>query len=81
MTGRDQAQVAASLADLPVTCVHNPDFATGEMLSSLKTGLRALPADLAAVFIQPADMPCLPTGVIAQLDERPRGGLEYRARV
>ena len=67
VTGRDQAQVAASLADLPITCVHNPDFATGEMLSSLKTGLRALPTTLPAVFIQPADMPCLPTNLTAQL--------------
>ena len=67
VTGRDQALVAASLADLPVTCVHNPDFASGEMLSSLKAGLRALPAELPAVFIQPADMPCVPSGVVSQL--------------
>ena len=67
VTGRDQALVAASLQDFPVTCVHNPDFAAGEMLSSLKAGLSALPTELTAVFIQPADMPCLPLAVIAQL--------------
>lgn len=67
VTGRDQALVAASLQDLPVTCVHNPDFAAGEMLSSLKAGLSAMPAELPAVFIQPADMPCVPLAVIAQL--------------
>lgn len=67
VTGRDAAQVRAALADLDVTCVHNPDFATGEMLSSLKVGLRALPGDLVATFIQPADMPCVPTAVIEQL--------------
>ena len=67
VTGRDQALIAASLQDLPVTCVHNPDFAAGEMLSSLKAGLRAAPTELPAVFIQPADMPCLPLAVIAQL--------------
>ena len=67
VTGRDRALVAASLADLPVTCLHNPDFAAGEMLSSLKAGLCALPAELPAVFIQPADMPCLPLTVIPQL--------------
>lgn len=67
VTGRDAAQVGAALNDLPVTCVHNPDYATGEMLSSVKAGLRALPDDLAAVFIQPADMPCVPQRVIGQL--------------
>lgn len=67
VTGRDQALIAASLEDLPVTCVYNPDFAAGEMLSSLKAGLRALPTELPAVFIQPADMPCVPRRVMAQL--------------
>ena len=67
VTGRDAAQVRAALSDLNVSCVHNPDYATGEMLSSVKAGLRALPDELAAVFLQPADMPCLPEAVIAQL--------------
>lgn len=67
VTGRDAAEVRAALADLDVTCVHNPDFATGEMLSSVKVGLRALPDGLAACFIQPADMPCVPIEVIGQL--------------
>lgn len=75
VTGRDAARVRAVLADLDVTCVHNPDFATGEILSSVKVGLRALAGDLglrrhkpvAACFIQPADMPCVPDEVIAQL--------------
>ncbi|MDE2747329.1 MAG: nucleotidyltransferase family protein [Chloroflexota bacterium] len=67
VTGRDPAAIRAALADLPVTCVHNPEYATGEMLSSVKAGLRALPAGLAAGFIQPADMPCVPTALIAQL--------------
>ncbi len=75
VTGRDASRVRAVLADLNVTCVHNPDFATGEILSSVKVGLRALPDDLglrrhkpvAAAFIQPADMPCVPKEVIGQL--------------
>ena len=67
VTGRDAELVAASLRGFPLTCVHNPDFAAGEMLSSLKVGLRALPANLAAVFIQPADMPCVPAEVMARL--------------
>ena len=39
VTGRDADLVKASLDDLPVTFLHNPDFATGEMLSSLQVGL------------------------------------------
>ena len=67
VTGRDAAQVRNAVNDLNVTCVHNPDFATGEILSSVKVGLRALPDGLVASFIQPADMPCVPEEVIAQL--------------
>lgn len=67
VTGRDADLVTANLEDLPLTCVYNPEFATGEMLSSLKAGLRATTAELSAAFIQPADMPCLPSAVITQL--------------
>ena len=37
------------------------------MLSSAKVGLSALPDGLVASFVQPADMPCVPVDVIAQL--------------
>ena len=67
VTGRDAALVRNAVNDLNVICVHNPDFATGEILSSVKVGLRALPDGLVASFIQPADMPCVPEEVIAQL--------------
>ena len=67
VTGRDAAQARKAVNDLNVVCVHNPDYATGEMLSSVKVGLSALPDGLVASFIQPADMPCVPVDVIAQL--------------
>ena len=67
VTGRDAAEVQKALAALDARCVHNPDYATGEILSSVKTGLKALPADCAAAFIQPADMPCVPAGIIPRL--------------
>lgn len=67
VTGRDADLVAERLVGLPVTLAHNPDYATGEMLSSLKVGLRALPDELAAVFVQPGDMPCITSAVIRQL--------------
>lgn len=67
VTGRDAAEVRAAVADLPASCVHNPDYASGEMLSSVKIGLGALPDTLAGAFIQPADMPCVPHAVISEL--------------
>ncbi len=74
VTGRDAADARSALAELPVRCVHNPDFASGEMLSSVKAGLGALPGDLAAAFIQPADMPCVPQLVIGELVARHEAG-------
>ena len=67
VTGRDAPEVSAAVAELPVRRVHNPDFASGEMLSSVKAGLSALPEALAAAFIQPADMPCVPPALIGEL--------------
>ena len=75
VTGRDAPEVRAAVADLNVRCVHNSDYASGEMLSSVKVGLGALPEGLglrrhkpvAAAFIQPADMPCVPQAVIGAL--------------
>ncbi len=45
VTGHERAQVEqalAGLAALGVDFVHNPDYAAGEMLSSIKVGLSAL---------------------------------------
>jgi len=67
VTGRDADRVAAAVAVYQPTLAHNPDFATGEMLSSVKAGLRGLREGLPAVFIQPGDMPCITSAVISQL--------------
>lgn len=56
VTGHEAAQVEAALVDRPVSIVCNPDYATG-LSSSLRCGLRALPADTAAVVVMLADMP------------------------
>ena len=42
-----------------ITAVHNPDFATGEMLSSLKVGIAALSAETDGCLIMLGDMPLL----------------------
>ena len=67
VTGRDAERVAAAVADYQPTLVHNADFASGEMLSSVKRGLRALPSATQAVFIQPGDMPGMTDAVIERL--------------
>lgn len=67
VTGRDAERVAAAVADYQPTLAHNADFATGEMLSSVKRGIRALPSATQAVFIQPGDMPGMTGAVIGQL--------------
>ena len=74
------ADVSAALSEFNVTCVHNPDYATGEILSSVKVGLRALPAVLAATYIQPADMPCVPSDVIALLAQQHEPGWNLAPR-
>jgi molybdenum cofactor cytidylyltransferase len=44
VTGHRADEVAATLADTTAHAVHNPDYAAGEMLSSIQAGLRALGA-------------------------------------
>lgn len=56
VTGHQADAVAAALAGLPVTLVHNPDFAEG-LSGSLKTGLNALPAEADAALVMLGDMP------------------------
>lgn len=88
VTGHDAALVRDALADLDVACAHNPDFATGEMLSSVKVGLGAQSAGLglrrhkpiAACFIQPADMPFVPIEVIGQLASAHEAGWNVAPR-
>jgi molybdenum cofactor cytidylyltransferase len=64
VTGRDAERVQETVAGLPVKCVHNPNYATGEILSSVKIGLQAMPDDVVATFINPADMPRIPQSII-----------------
>ncbi len=80
VTGRDAPEVRAALADLAVKTVHNPDYATGEILSSVKAGLSALPSDLGATFIQPADMPLVSVDVIRKLSAGHEAGWNLAPR-
>ena len=57
VTGRaaeDMRQIAEGAG---ARTVHNPDYQTGEMLSSLKVGLKALPQQIAAALVVLGDQP------------------------
>jgi molybdenum cofactor cytidylyltransferase len=66
VTGHMAAEVAGALAGLDVTLVANPDYATG-LASSVKAGVRALPANCAGALVALGDMPRLTAGHLDRL--------------
>jgi molybdenum cofactor cytidylyltransferase len=66
VTGRDAGQVAAALEGLPVTFVHNPDFAEG-LSTSLRAGIAALPPGTDAAVIALGDMPLVSPDAVRRL--------------
>ncbi|WP_299028870.1 nucleotidyltransferase family protein [uncultured Thermanaerothrix sp.] len=69
VTGGYREQVENLLRALPflVHSVHNPDFSQGEMISSLKIGLKNLPQDFDAALIVLGDQPQIQKDVISRL--------------
>ena len=70
VTGEDQERVTASL-DRAVTFVPNPD-PEGDMLSSVRCGVRAVPAGCDAVLILLGDQPAVTGEVIRSIVEARR---------
>ena len=66
VTGHEAAATTDALAGRDVHLVHNPDYAAGEMISSVKAGVAALPRACAAFFLVLGDQP----GVAARTFER-----------
>lgn len=64
--GHEAPRIADALATRPVTCVVNPDYASG-MASSIRVGLAALPAPVDAAVLLLADMPAIGAGHVARL--------------
>ena len=56
VTGHQRERVERALAGLRVTFVHNPDFADG-LSTSLKAGIKAVPADADGAIVTLGDMP------------------------
>jgi molybdenum cofactor cytidylyltransferase len=67
VTGHEREAVETALAKWPVRTVFNPDYAQGEMLSSVKAGLRAANAESRAALLAVGDMPAIEEDVVAQL--------------
>ncbi len=72
VTGHQSHEVRAALQEVPCAFVHNPRYAEGEMISSIRTGLTHL-TDTAtsaqAALIVLGDQPLLPAWVIRQLHQ------------
>jgi molybdenum cofactor cytidylyltransferase len=66
VTGHDAAATADVLRGTDVQIIHNPHYADGEMISSVKAGVAALPAACAAFFLALGDQP----GVARETFER-----------
>lgn len=67
VTGHEAAAVAAIAAAHQLPTIHNPHYATGEMLSSLQAGLRQVADSCAAVLVVLADQPLVTPAIIDQL--------------
>jgi CTP:molybdopterin cytidylyltransferase MocA len=57
VTGHAAQEIATAISEYDVQIVHNADYATGGMLSSVQTGVRALPPDISAFLIVLGDQP------------------------
>ncbi len=67
VTGHERAAVEQALAGWPVQAVFNPDYAAGEMLSSVQVGLEAAAPESRAALLAVGDMPAIEADVVAQL--------------
>ena len=66
VTGREAGRIQQALAGRQVSFVSNPEPA-GDMLSSVRCGLRTLPAGCDAVLVVLGDQPGLRRGLVMQL--------------
>jgi len=66
VTGHQKERVERALSGLPVTFVHNPDFAEG-LSTSLKAGIAAVPAEMDGAVVCLGDMPQVSAALIDRL--------------
>jgi molybdenum cofactor cytidylyltransferase len=66
VAGHQRVEVEKVLAGLPISVVHNPDFADG-LGTSLKAGIAAVPADADGAIVLLGDMPQVDAALIDRL--------------
>ena len=69
VTGREHDRVAQHANRYDASVVHNPDYATGEMLSSLQAGLKSLSSRAGAALVVLGDQPQIKSYVVARILE------------
>ena len=67
VTGNLSKQVTEVLAQEPVRTAFNPAYKTGEMLSSLQTGIRALGPEVSALLVVLGDQPQIDNRVVSEV--------------
>ena len=68
VTGADAQRVEEALSQVPVTCLRNRDWASGQS-SSVRAGVLALPAEVGAAVFLLADQPQVTQDVVRALVE------------
>jgi molybdenum cofactor cytidylyltransferase len=66
VSGPYDTEMRRELAGLPMTVVHNPDYAAG-MSTSLRTGIAALSDDVAGAIVMLSDQPLVSSDVLVEL--------------
>ena len=74
ITGHAREAVESLLAKWPVRAVFNSRYATGEMLTSIQVGLRAVSVESGAALIALCDQPALERSVVEQIITAYRAG-------
>ncbi len=67
VTGYESVKVNLALKKSGIRTVYNPDYATGEMLSSMKAGLSALDDSIAACLIFLGDQPNINARLVTEI--------------
>ncbi len=69
ITGHEHDRLDQHLAGWPVRTIFNPDYATGEMLSSIQVGLRSADPSAQAALIALGDQPMVEQSVVDRIVE------------
>lgn len=75
VTGREASLLEMSIKDLGVECIHNPDFATTQMLDSARIGMKALKGRCDRFFFSPGDVCAYKAETLLRMKEENTGVL------